>query len=252
MISGDFQVWMVVPCYNEGKRLNVRAFEEYISLHDNVGFCFVNDGSTDRTNEVIRNIKEDFPGQVTLLDLTKNQGKAEAVRSGVSHVSKLSCSHYIGFWDADLATPLQEIDDFLKILSSNNELIVASGARISRIGAQVERTTLRSLEGKLFAALSSGILGLKFNDTQCGAKIFDRKIAISIFKEPFISRWCFDVELFARIRNLIGNEGIKKVAYEVPLQKWKEIPGSKVDLKGRVGMILDLGKILLHYGRTVL
>ena len=250
-MNKDFPVWIVVPCYNEEKRLGRRAFAEYLSIHNDVGFCFVNDGSKDGTIEVIRNIRDDFPGQVALLDLGRNYGKAEAVRSGVSHVSQLYSCRYIGFWDADLATPLEEIDNFLKILSSNDELLVASGSRISRMGACIERTPFRYMEGKFFAALSSAVLGLKFRDTQCGAKLFEKEIALRIFAEPLISRWCFDVELFARIRDLMGHAEVKRVVYEVPLQKWKEIPGSKMDIKGSMGMILDLGKIFLHYGSAL-
>ena len=140
MIYKDFPVWIVVPCYNEEKRLERSAFAEYLSIHNDVGFCFVNDGSKDGTIEVIRKVREDFPCQVVILDLKNNRGKADAVRSGVFYVSELSFSPYIGFWDADLATPLEEIDGFLKILRSNKDLIVASGSRISRMGACIERT----------------------------------------------------------------------------------------------------------------
>lgn len=246
-----FKVWIVVPCFNEENRLRRNAFAEFISAHHDVGFCFVNDGSADGTLQVLNEIREDFPLQVALLDLEINGGKAEAVRSGITYISELSVSPYIGFWDADLATPLEEIDIFLKILSSNQDLLVASGSRISRMGAFIERTPSRDLEGKVFAALSSSVLGMKFRDTQCGAKLFEREIALKIFTNPFISRWCFDVELFARIRDLIGRNRVNRAVYEVPLQQWKEIPGSKIDLKGSLGMLFDLGKIFLHYRKAI-
>jgi dolichyl-phosphate beta-glucosyltransferase len=246
-----FSAWIIVPCYNEEKRLSIKLFTEFLASHQDIGICFVNDGSHDRTIRVLENIQKEFPTQVALLNSRKNRGKAEAVRSGFFYVSQLSYSQYIGFWDADLATPLSEIEDFIQILNSNKNIIIASGSRISRMGALIERTFLRNLEGKIFAILSSFVLGLKFRDTQCGAKVIERETALKIFTAPFISRWCFDVEIFARLRNLLGQTRVKETIYEVPLQQWKEIPESKIRFKDSMKMILDLGRIFIHYrGRS--
>jgi len=250
MMYGRLKVWIIVPCYNEEKRLQPGRFAEYLSSRGDTGFCFVNDGSSDGTMKALEGMEESFPMRTMVLDLGENRGKGEAVRAGVRHVSEIASSEYIGFWDADLATPLEEIGYFLEILDSDDGFIVASGSRISRMGAFIQRTPLRNLEGKLFSSLSSGVLGLKFRDTQCGAKLFDASIASAVFARPFISRWCFDVELFARIRDLLGPSLVGSRVCEVPLRRWTEIGGSKVTLKGSVGMIIDLGRIFFHYGRT--
>ena len=250
MTDKKFRAWIIVPCYNEEKRLRPRCFAEYISSREDVGFCFVNDGSCDGTMDVLRRIVAPFPGRTAILDLKTNGGKGEAVRAGVRHVSEFVSSEYIGFWDADLATPLGEIDDFLDILDSGEGFVVTSGSRIPRMGAFIERTPLRDLEGRIFASLSSGILGLKFRDTQCGAKLFDSSLAADVFGRPFISRWCFDVELFARLRDILGPSRMKREVCEVPLKRWTEVAGSKVTLGGTICMILDLGRILLYYGRA--
>ena len=76
--------------------------------------------------------------------------------------------------------------------------------------------------------VASNFLNIPVYDTQCGTKIFSRKICDDIFYEQFISPWLFDVELFARLLNVYGMERTIQMSYEHPVCKWVDIDGSKV------------------------
>lgn len=247
-MKNKLQAWIIVPCFNEERRLDIVAFQEYILSHKEIGFCFVDDGSQDGTYEIIGKVASCFPKQVTTKRLLQNSGKGEAIRTGINHVlATQKASRYVGYWDADLATPLEEIDSLLGTLKDGRSYLVASGSRITRMGASIERTLLRYADGKLFSFLASVVLGLKFRDTQCGAKLFECALAEKIFQKPFLSSWAFDVELFARIRSLYGKANTRKIVCEVPLYSWKEVPGSKITYSSQLKMLFDLLRISLHY-----
>ena len=91
------------------------------------------------------------------------------------------------------------------------------------------------------------ILNLPVYDTQCGAKIFSRKICDNIFYEQFISPWLFDVELFARLLNVYGMERTIQMSYEHPVSKWVDIDGSKVKTIYFLKAPFELLKIVRHY-----
>ena len=199
---------LVVPCFNEADRLRVEQFRRYVADSESVGFLFVNDGSTDQTGPILERL---CGGQPFLrhLDLPCNQGKAEAVRQGV-HRAWEWCGKYVGYWDADLATPLEQIGRFVAQLERSPRTDIVMGARVKLLGRSIRRSERRHYLGRVFATLASLVSGLPVYDTQCGAKLFRKSETIrSIFDEPFSSRWIFDVEILARLIAgsdvLIGN-----------------------------------------------
>lgn len=99
---------IVVPCYNESERLETAIFEDFLKTHPQLTFCFVNDGSTDQTLEVLKKMEHQYPEQVNLIDQEKNLGKANAVRLGMRSILKEKNCDRIAFLDADLSTPLEE------------------------------------------------------------------------------------------------------------------------------------------------
>ena len=161
-------------------------------------FCFVDDGSTDGTKNILDDFVKKNPERAQAVFLHYNQGKAEAVRQGITSLLKTQKFQFVGNWDADLATPLSTIPEFIEKFQSSRALVAVSGSRILRLGSSIHRSVFRHYFGRVFAMVASNILNILVYDTQCGAKLFRTEHAGLIFSEHFISRWFFDVELFAR------------------------------------------------------
>jgi dolichyl-phosphate beta-glucosyltransferase len=236
---------VIVPCYEEASRLDPEVFATYLSTAPHVSFLFVNDGSKDDTLKILLKLKERNPAQIDVLDLGKNCGKAEAVRKGMLSLFEKGTHDYIGFWDADLATPLIEIDHLL-LFSNNGQKKIVMASRMKRLGANVERKTSRHIFGRVFSTFASLILKLPVYDTQCGAKLFHRSTA-ELFNEGFVTKWLFDIELLARFRNIFGVKATLNEVVEVPILSWKEIGGSKLKLKHLLKVPLELLKIRNKY-----
>lgn len=233
---------LVIPCYNEAQRLLVKEFKDFAEKEGNISFIFVNDGSSDDTFKVLKKLTSHSENMSTLT-LAKNSGKAEAVRQGVIEALK-DTADYIGFWDADLATPLYEINNFITLLNEK-DIEMVSGLRLARLGANVKRRLLRHYLGRIFATIVSILLGVQVYDTQCGAKIFRKSLAEKIFQEPFCTRWLFDVELFKRIIALKGKIESSKKLYEYPLCCWQEVGVSKISFLDCLKVPFEIIKIFL-------
>jgi len=240
------KVVIIIPCYNEADRLDSNKFIDYLSKNTHLHFIFIDDGSTDNTNLIIKQIILKFNSLASLLINETNKGKAESVRLGVIESYKMN-PDFIGFLDADLAAPIGEIDNLLKIIKKDKTKEVVFASRIQLIGSEIKRNYFRHFFGRVFATVVSNILNLPVYDTQCGAKIFSRKICDDIFYEQFISPWLFDVELFARLLNVYGIERTIQMSYEHPVCKWVDIDGSKVKPIYFLKAPFELLKIVRHY-----
>ena len=221
---------IIVPCYNESKRLNTEAFVRYAEKNKWVYFIFVNDGSADDTFEIINYMCGSNTEQMLCVDQKINVGKAEAVRQGFLKAMDLNF-RYIGYWDADLATPLNAIDKLCTLLEGKG-VIAAIGSRVKLLGYNINRKPLRHYLGRVFATFASLVLGLPIYDTQCGAKVFkNNSDLIKVFSTPFMVKWIFDVEILARFGTILHNKGmgsLENYAIEYPLKEWTHIDGSKV------------------------
>ena len=102
---------------------------------------------------------------------------------------KTSKYQLVGYWDADLATPLAEIPVFIEKFQSNKELNAVCGSRILRLGSSIRRSVFRHYLGRVFATIVSNILNIPVYDTQCGAKLFRTKHAELIFPKLILARW---------------------------------------------------------------
>jgi len=240
------KVVIIIPCYNEADRLDTNKFIDYLSKNSHLHFIFIDDGSTDNTNLIIKQIILKFNSLASLLTNKTNKGKAESVRLGVIESYKMN-PDFIGFLDADLSAPIGEIDNLLKIIKKDKTKEVVFASRIQLIGSEIKRNYFRHFFGRVFATVVSNILNLPVYDTQCGAKIFSRKICDDIFYEQFISPWLFDVELFARLLNVFGMERTIQMSYEHPVSKWVDIDGSKVKPIYFLKAPFELLKIVRHY-----
>lgn len=251
------QTLLIIPCYNEESRIKLEVFKSYFDRLDikNIDFLFANDGSTDKTSELIHSFiaKHSLQANWFVFDNPQNTGKAGVIYNAYhwakTHIpSKTPLTNTVavdfqkkipmdmeghnivptvydwyGYWDADLATPLFEIQNmmrFRELFYPRKEVIF--GSRILRLGSQIVRNPLRHYLGRLFATVAYLLLRVSSYDSQCGAKLMSRYMAEKAFAEPFISGWIFDIELMLRV----GEINIT----EYPLVEWVDVPGSKIKI----------------------
>lgn len=240
------EVCVIVPCFNEEHRLRGADFLAFVADHPDTSVCFVDDGSRDGTVAVLERLQAQCPERILVHRMPTNSGKAEAVRGGVLHVAGAKRWPLIGYWDADLSTPLDEVDRLADVLRGNAECPLVLGSRIKRLGARIERRMSRHILGRIFATLASAILGFEVYDSQCGAKLFRAEMVPVLFSDPFLTKWLFDLEMLVRLRNTLGPSGIE-ITREVPLRRWEEVGGSKLALGDMIAVPLELLKIRAHY-----
>jgi glycosyltransferase involved in cell wall biosynthesis len=247
-------VAIVIPCYNEAHRLRVSEYKAYVAAEPSHRFVFVNDGSNDATLQVLQDLHHNFPQQCSYVDLPRNVGKAEAVRQGLLAAFETN-PDFAGYWDADLATPLETIPAFCHLLESRPDIDMIFAARVRLLGRAIARSPVRHYLGRVFATAASLTLGLPMYDTQCGAKLFRvSPLVCSLFQQPFLTRWLFDVEIIARLIQVCQRDrrrSPKDLIYEFPLQTWTDVAGSKVKPVDFFKSFYDLTRIYWTYLRSL-
>jgi glycosyltransferase involved in cell wall biosynthesis len=240
---------IVVPCYNEARRLSPKAFTDYAARDGMARFLFVNDGSSDQTVELLRGLHSQDAERFRWISLEPNQGKAEAVRRGfLAALGQPAAA--IGYWDADLSTPLEEIPRFVDVLRERPQVEIVLGARVVLLGRHVTRRKARHYLGRAAATFISHALGLPVYDTQCGAKLFRVTPRLAgVFAAPFTTRWLFDIEILFRYGQLTAAEGpgAREHLYELPLDRWTEVAGSKISAWSYLRALMDLARLRRRY-----
>jgi len=171
------------------------------------------------------------------------------VRQGVLHAASSRRFPFIGYWDADLSTPLRQLPAMLRAFDANPSCAVAMGSRVRRLGSNIRRSALRHYSGRAFSTLASIVLKLPVYDSQCGAKVVRADVVDVLFGDPFLTRWVFDVEILARLRNYLGRDSVLGAVTEVPLMEWAEVGGSKLRLVHVLKVPLELLRISVRYNR---
>lgn len=222
----------VVPCFEEARRMPVGEFERFLaSRPPGLRLLFVDDGSRDATPDLLRSLARKHPDGAEVLVQPRNLGKGEAVRAGMRH-ALAEGADAVGYWDADLATPLRCLPDFAGLLAAHPGRDVILGSRVRLLGRVITRNPLRHYLGRVFATAVSLLLKLPVYDTQCGAKLFRRTPALeAALAEPFRSRWIFDVELLGRLLSHYRAQAPAREAeafFEAPLPRWRDVGGSRL------------------------
>lgn len=239
---------IVVPCHNEARRLDVCRFAE-LAEGGRVRLLFVDDGSTDGTHTLLERL-ESVPG-VRVLRLPANVGKAEAIRRGlVLGIEEGAAT--LGYFDADLATPPEELLRMLELLGEREDLDFVLGSRVALLGRHISRHAWRHYLGRVFATFASIFLRIPVYDTQCGAKVFRVTPALAAaVATPFQSSWVFDVELMGRL--LRGSAAVEPVPLsafeEMPLREWRDVGGSGLTPLGMGRAALDLFAVGVRLNR---
>lgn len=239
-------IGIVIPCFNEEKRLLSSEFIKFANINLGYHLCFVNDGSSDKTLEVLEQVRKGKEEYISIYDCEKNGGKAEAVRLGMLHLAKQSQFDYIGFLDADLSTNFDDFQDLAETIY-NSKYKLVFGSRIARMGAEITKESARSQISKTINLVIRKIIGMEINDTQCGAKIMTRDLVKRTFRRKFITKWLFDVEIFLRIKKIYGLEKTKKIILEKPLKRWIHVNGSKLSHKDSLKIVGQTIQIAFYY-----
>jgi dolichyl-phosphate beta-glucosyltransferase len=241
-------VAIVVPCFNEANRLESDRFVAFAG-ESGVRFVFCDDGSTDATGEVLDALVARSGGTAEKLTLPQNRGKAEAVRQGLLRAIE-GGADLVGYFDADLATPLAEIPKMAEAFV-DPEVLAVTGARIQLQGSRIERRPVRHYAGRVFATAAARVLGTAYYDTQCGAKLFrNGPVLEAALAEPFHSAWIFDVELLGRL--LIEVDGASsgpRLIREHPLATWRDVGGSRLGPSAFVRAPLELALLAFELKR---
>lgn len=248
-VESDPRLILVVPCFNEEQRLPVDELRNFRIDGVRLEILLVDDGSSDGTLRLLESLQTQDSERFSVLALEQNSGKAEAVRRGIVAAIERQ-PDLVGFWDADLATPLSEIPGFLDVFAKRPEIDMVFAARVRLLGRSISRNPARHYFGRVGATLISQSLGLAVYDTQCGAKLFRATNDMrTIFGDPFLSRWIFDVEIIARLVRQRGRDAASRAIYELPINAWHDVKGSKVKSTDFGRALKDLWRIHRAYRR---
>ncbi len=226
------EISVVIPAYNESAIIvgNLKKINNYLrDVFPKYEIIVVDDGSQDDTAKKAANLQN-----VNLVSYTPNRGKGHAVRKGVL----LAKYDYILFMDADLATPIEEIEN-LQAYVDNYDIVIASRA-LPESKIKQKQPLIRSFLGATGKKIIQMFLIKGIKDTQCGFKLFKKDVARALFKEQKINRWGFDFELLFLAQKM--NYRIK----EVPIV-WYSMIDSKLKMTDYIVTLFDLIKVRLRY-----
>ncbi|MCM8758736.1 MAG: glycosyltransferase family 2 protein [Candidatus Omnitrophica bacterium] len=229
---------IVIPAYNEEKRIE-KTLDQIYKFLKNTTIKFeiivVDDGSTDLTASVVKKVIEKIP-LVKLISYNTNMGKGEAVKRGVM----ASSGQLILFSDADLSTPISELEKLLPFIQQGYDIVI--GSRRTENSMITKKQPLhRRISGMIFLKLVKVVLKLPFSDTQCGFKMFKGEIAKDLFSTLIHRRFIFDVEIIYKA--YMKGYRIKEVGV-----RWANDPSSTVRFfSDSLECFVDLIKI--RFGR---
>jgi dolichyl-phosphate beta-glucosyltransferase len=233
---------IIIPAFNEERRIG-RTLEQvgdYLKRRSLAcELVIVNDGSTDRTAEVVENSVTRFsPDRFVIHDLGRNCGKGLAIKEGMLRAR----GEYVVFMDADLATPIEEFDKILAEAESRWDVLV--GSRKAKGASQVETPLYRKFLGKGFSLLAKKVLSLNVHDVTCGFKCYRRRAVQEIFPRQRLKGWVFDAEdlFLARKFGLVvkefpvrwrhSEESKVRVARDIVKSSWELVQIRINDLRG--------------------
>ncbi len=232
MAEGNLRLSVVIPAYNEETRIQ-RTLERTVEYLDTSPWkpyeiLVVSDGSTDQTESIVKAFAQTHP-QVKLLAYQPNRGKGYAVRYGILRAQ----GEWVLFSDADLATPIEELEKLAPYLEGG--YAVAIGSRPLRDSQLVVRQPFyREMAGRAFNKVVQLLAVRGIHDTQCGFKLFTRESAQAIFSLCRLDGFSFDFEALYYARRLGYSIA------EVPI-RWMHQEGSKVRmLRDGLRMLRDL------------
>jgi len=236
---------LIIPCFNEDSRIQGDLITQFI-LNLGVDTLFVDDGSIDGTVEIInaliinnRKLFNEAGLIVTVLSISKNIGKTNAIRTGLLWGSQEGYSHAI-IQDIDFPYLFVDAINALNLGLLTEAHTIISGARVELAGSSVLRTPLRHWIGRIIATFIHVFIVKNIYDPQSPCKVYNLNEVSPFLVSPFRTRWFGDLELIIRIRN----ENKKYSIVEFPLTYWRDLPGGALSFRSSLKVLLDLYKLV--------
>jgi dolichyl-phosphate beta-glucosyltransferase len=188
---------IVIPAFNESRRIasTIRELKNYLEQHSITHeLIIVDDGSADDTYSVAQSAAGEWP-HIVVVSTGANRGKGFAVRTGVFR----STGDVVLFIDADLSTPVEEIEGILDQIKKGFDVVIGTrNARGSRV--IVHQPRLREWLGSRYTWLANKVTHAGVTDVTCGFKAFRLKAAQDIFSKQRLNGWSFDAEVLFLVR----------------------------------------------------
>ena len=230
---------VIIPAFNEENRIgsSLTKIYEYLKKRAyDFEIIVVDDGSKDKTLNLLSEYSQNIPNLIVLKN-ESNVGKGFSVKKGLLK----SRGEIILFTDADMSTPIEEIDKLIHWLKNGYQIAIGS-RDLPESQVKRHQTWYRELMGKIFNKIIRLILNLDYHDTQCGFKCFRNNAASEIFKSMKLCGFSFDVEMLFIAKHL----GIK--VKEVPVC-WYNSPDTKVKIvRDSLKMLWDILKLRFNFG----
>lgn len=235
------KIAIIIPCYNEEDRLKQTSIYQLIESKENVEVFLVNDGSADHTLKIINEFAS-LNDKIKVINFSKNEGKAKTIYKSFLQLKDDKKFTHFGYLDADFSTEsIEYLEMYKELLNSDKEFIF--GSRIATLNTQIERKPHRHYIGRVIITFINFFFHLKIYDTQCGAKIFSKKILTVFTKNNFYTNWLFDIEIFIRL----SNANLLYTGIEHPLKRWKDVGGSKIKKIDSFYILWDILKLIRNY-----
>lgn len=235
------KVSIIIPAYNEEKRIG-KTLSEYSKFFENLRkknkidyeIIVVINNTKDKTEEIVKKYQK-RDRKIKYLNLIKG-GKGYAIIEGFKNALKRN-NNFIGFVDADMATSPFYFYSLILNISDYDGIIASRWKKNSLV--KTRQNLMSRTYSKTFNFIVKSILLLKFNDTQCGAKLFKRRALEDVVKEIGYSNWAFDIELLFKLKN--KGYSVK----EIPTV-WEDKRGSKIDnVRTPIQMFLSVIRLRL-------
>lgn len=232
---------IIIPVYNEEKRINfaIQSLNKYKPIKGLIikEIKFVDDGSKDKTVQILRNSKFKLPTKI--LSYTRNKGRGYAVKKGMENIK----TDYAMYIDCDMSIPLNNLETFFEYMKNGTDVLVGS-KKIKGATCIKERSLFRKIAGIGHGLLFSAILGIWIHDFQGGFKVFSKRAVNKIFPKLTLTRWSMDSEIIF----VADKKGFS--VKELPVI-WSSVDGSTVisPLKEIILALKDLASIIFNYLR---
>jgi len=205
---------VIIPCYNEAKRLPVtlKHLDNYQGEHQ-LNIIIVDDGSKDETVTIAQAYQSAHT--IDVVTVPRNKGKGFALKQGVLK----SAAPYVLLYDADAATAIANIDTFFTVMKNGADIVIGNRTMEKK---HVQMSWHRRIIGRVYFYLTKPLLP-NVQDAACGFKLLKGPLARDLFGVMTIHRFAYDIELLHLAKKA------QLVIKEIPV-KWNDVAGSKVNI----------------------